>query len=558
MQFLYDSAAQIDDTLSSASLVISACPKFVVRAMFLCKDGVSFYDCTVGEIYSWLLELPVLWRIVIALVMCLQVYMMATTTRRDIKTKEVKPSAVFTSLRRAISPDVLEYLSGCDICNCPEESLESMTFNRCVDHKGVEGHVYYEGYHHATTCNIPLRTVYPRRCTESMMRQPAGEELRRFMQAFRTVNARVFDDLRVNLQRHDRNTKCTASRVFARCIAEDRHFADCSTQIHFGTAVPEKHIKWHVDAPNSALHMGLSLRGDRIFHDRIGSAPSAQTVGDVYVGCPATFRHGVEYTESTWDTRMIAVQSRILLNPEEMKITEFGPDNDFERCMCEVIVPHMKENGDRIVMPSMADIRTVELPSAPATVWFRESALDKCRSANATNCSILERSNMQSPSSLPATLLATLRHSNAQLFTILTDPDEHREIIVKGREAASQLLEAVSLPRMMRAMFSVIAPYLDEIVGYDGIHAFRPVPYTPEHSQRDSVEAIQQLLAESGESHDEWNMRFYVDTIRDIHRDGICEISDSMVIDIARAVTVFRLCDVCGNDNAAILIHEGI
>merc|ERR1712007_202950 len=95
-------------------------------------------------------------------------------------------------------------------------------------------------------------------------------------------------------------------------LKSGRAFADLSLQIHFGDGVGPEHLAWHTDAANSAVHMALSLRGSRNLWMKI--SPSSQSPakeriepqhpGDVYVGNPVSYVHGVEYPDAEWDGRV--------------------------------------------------------------------------------------------------------------------------------------------------------------------------------------------------------------------------------------------------------------
>eukprot|EP00658_Telonema_sp_P-2_P030424 TRINITY_DN22976_c0_g1_i2.p1 TRINITY_DN22976_c0_g1~~TRINITY_DN22976_c0_g1_i2.p1 ORF type:complete len:230 (+),score=48.02 TRINITY_DN22976_c0_g1_i2:85-774(+) len=191
-----------------------------------------------------------------------------------------------------------------------------------------------------------------------------GQELRVFLEAVRVVNAGLFGEMRERLEEQG----CPASQLFAQCIAEGRHLADCAIQVHWGDAVPAESVGWHTDAPNSAVHMAISVFGKRVLHAELAGSEvaidaaekraDAQTAGDVYVACPATFSHGVEYMAGEWSDRMVAIQCRFLLSFEEMTSILLHPDCSFERTMMEVIGPFMQ--GRQLILPDMEALQDAE------------------------------------------------------------------------------------------------------------------------------------------------------------------------------------------------------
>ena len=90
--------------------------------------------------------------------------------------------------------------------------------------------------------------------------------------------------------------------------------------MHYGDNEPGV---WHTDAPNSLLHMALSIRGTRTLLSRVYAQQSTrnpsddtpavrslrQAPGDVYVSTPASFAHAVEYSgAATHGERILAIQ----------------------------------------------------------------------------------------------------------------------------------------------------------------------------------------------------------------------------------------------------------
>merc|ERR1712154_569985 len=127
----------------------------------------------------------------------------------------------------------------------------------------------------------------------------------------------------------------TNAAALASVLERQMHFADLSIQVHWGDEVPGDCVAWHLDAPNSFLHLAVGLSGKRSLHARrslqngriskncmVGSADEREIIpmeeGDAYLSVPCCFPHAVEYRSCTWEDRMVAVQIRLLLSEEEL------------------------------------------------------------------------------------------------------------------------------------------------------------------------------------------------------------------------------------------------
>lgn len=183
-----------------------------------------------------------------------------------------------------------------------------------------------QGYFHSLVVDTgggptPFASINPRIGVD-MAKPAAPRALRAFYEAMRRKNTAHL---------------CTAlegegQSKFAHLLRElmekGRAFADLAIQIHAGTAVPEEHVNWHVDASNSILHLALAIQGSRALHSMRSKTPTAeqeevvewQQPGDIYISSPAFFRHGVQYPQAyRWSKRCIAIQSRFLYNQAEFR-----------------------------------------------------------------------------------------------------------------------------------------------------------------------------------------------------------------------------------------------
>jgi len=94
-------------------------------------------------------------------------------------------------------------------------------------------------------------------------------------------------------------------------------------------------VAWHIDAPNSFLHLALGLSGKRALHARrnvvqgrvrqnclVGHEDEREVLwqnqGEAYLSAPCCFPHAVEYPSVSWENRIVAVQVRLLLSEDEL------------------------------------------------------------------------------------------------------------------------------------------------------------------------------------------------------------------------------------------------
>ena len=141
------------------------------------------------------------------------------------------------------------------------------------------------------------------------------------------------------------------------------HFADLAVQVHFGDEVDAGHAAWHKDAINSSLHMALSLGGNRALHTKHVTNPADKSIakhvhwqqpGSVYVSSPYLFGHAVQYEQCTWDTRIIAVQCRFLMQLEDLRQLSFAGEDALAETLASVMSTH------RIRVPDLEMVKAVE------------------------------------------------------------------------------------------------------------------------------------------------------------------------------------------------------
>lgn len=241
----------------------------------------------------------------------------------------------FVMIRSKLGPQVYSRFLDSPLFSCPQSELESYHLHSAVDYpKSKATHTYYEGYFHSLKTSDPIFSRNPRSGKE-FQKPAAGDFIRAFYEAFRRVNAQVFDRLRLDLNtsaisRHPRDPEEDICGILAKWIGDGLHFGDLSVQLHFGSAIRGDELFWHSDAENSLLHLGISIRGTRILHSKRASTESGdvfdileqQNPGDVYLSSSTLVNHAPEYPAvlvQHWDDRIIAVQARLLYTSLALK-----------------------------------------------------------------------------------------------------------------------------------------------------------------------------------------------------------------------------------------------
>eukprot|EP01060_Flectonema_neradi_P012470 TRINITY_DN19283_c0_g1_i1.p1 TRINITY_DN19283_c0_g1~~TRINITY_DN19283_c0_g1_i1.p1 ORF type:complete len:324 (+),score=40.35 TRINITY_DN19283_c0_g1_i1:73-972(+) len=225
-----------------------------------------------------------------------------------------------------ISRDVLLFLqSAPEVTLAEKELIEGKKgFESCVDHPRVPNHVYFEGYFHSKKgVSETFRCVHPRRGFD--FQKPAiSPKLKAFIQAFRDVNSVWIKDLELSMLKFGESSR--GQNEFTAELVRDRIVSDLAVQVHYGDEIDKQNVGWHVDAPNSLLHLAISIKGERYLHSITCNPETAesvnnrdhQTEGDIYITTPSIMRHGVEYPACNFDNRIIAIQCRFLLTEGEL------------------------------------------------------------------------------------------------------------------------------------------------------------------------------------------------------------------------------------------------
>ena len=157
------------------------------------------------------------------------------------------------------------------------------------------------------------------------------------------------------------------ARILRALISDGRLFADVNVQLHSGATVPLPDVYWHVDKPNSAVHLGISLFGHRRLHVQCRGTcnvtETEQVAGTIYLSSPAAFVHGVEYPYfrgGTLARSILAIQARILM-PNRSAVARLdeavrngGGIDAFSRLATALQGMHT------LKLPSLSELRAVE------------------------------------------------------------------------------------------------------------------------------------------------------------------------------------------------------
>jgi len=245
------------------------------------------------------------------------------------------------------------------------EEFKNAGWEEHVDHPTCPGHKYREGYFHAiaNSYKADIDSIHPR-YGHQLLRQSAPGPIFGFCEAFRRANADLFNGLREELMAFP------TARALGHLLDDQMHFADLSIQVHWGDEVES----WHIDAPNSFLHLALGLSGKRALHTRrlfksgrvdqnclVGVDDEREVMwqneGGAYLASPCCFPHAVEYPSCDWENRVVAVQMRLLLTEDEL----FGLlDMDPHGGTAAIVFRHLAAKcSEGLRMPSLEEVECV-------------------------------------------------------------------------------------------------------------------------------------------------------------------------------------------------------
>ena len=147
---------------------------------------------------------------------------MATAGRLKEAFGESACGRVPVSFRQSeIFNDLLRYLQQASIFQAKGEDELHNPFTRCVDHPGVPGHVYYEGYFHSSwKVDGPFKSINPRRGAE-MDKPCAPIELLAFCECIRRCNMALTNEILASLE----NNQSPQARMLCSLLERNQHFA---------------------------------------------------------------------------------------------------------------------------------------------------------------------------------------------------------------------------------------------------------------------------------------------------------------------------------------------
>lgn len=202
----------------------------------------------------------------------------------------------------------------------------------------------YEGYFHTKNqIDKPITSMHPRYGSE-MQKPRAPLRITKFINSFQKLNSKWIETI-IN--------QLPENHVMRELYKRNCIFSDISVQIHYGEAVREENIAWHRDGPNSAFHVGLSIKNKRALYVRSKETKDSEyqnfgTVlepGDVYFSTPGSVLHGVEYPEvKSYAEKIIAVQCRVLLALEDDSEEITNLQKKFFSCTDWEVVAHAISN----------------------------------------------------------------------------------------------------------------------------------------------------------------------------------------------------------------------
>lgn len=269
-----------------------------------------------------------------------------------------------------LSPAIILFLFQ-DFVELTEEDLTKSKQFLKHEGKNHEHHIYYEGNFQAISDTV-TEGLSPRFGVNEL-KDPVPKNLKIFLQKFKEINAKTIHKIKRNLNKKD----SIVCHVIADWFNRGWEFSDVSVQILYKNSTPDSSVKevdiddtidlmnkdsyinWHFDEPNSLLHMAITIAGHRILHIKEGSRSLSYSLipGDVYISSPATFIHGVEYSDKDWDNRVIAIQCRFFLMIDDwIMIKELIQEKGSKKVLYDFFRETI--NIEDFVMPTILDLTT--------------------------------------------------------------------------------------------------------------------------------------------------------------------------------------------------------
>ncbi|KAL6076429.1 hypothetical protein QOT17_002968 [Balamuthia mandrillaris] len=194
---------------------------------------------------------------------------------------------------------------------------------------------------------------------------PASLAICAFVDALREVNHEFLEELQKCLLEDGEGLLPEA--LVKRFV--DGVWRNIAVQYHFSGASRSTEQTLHLDHVNSALHMAVTLHGQRAVAFARPSASEAETSlgfsllelamnkGDVYLTSPTAILHGISVGQRSKEDRSVALQLRTLLSVEDANQLAYGKQGQLrcllgsvlktlDRCQTLVRVPTLQEWDD--------------------------------------------------------------------------------------------------------------------------------------------------------------------------------------------------------------------
>ena len=240
--------------------------------------------------------------------------------------------------------------------------------------KRVKIPVYiYEGYFHSlpTADKFFSRNPNPKIAID-FMKPAAGSFIRAFYEAFRRINSAIFGKLTSDLAnsaltRLPNHSERDICYQLSQWIERGYIFGDLSIQIHYGKGNDETFASaWHTDAVNSLLHLAVTLRGTRVLHSKrrnttvgpVDEILEPITAGDVYLSSSALMLHAPKFSDTNYDSRVIAIHARILYTTEQLNAFYAALTDESWECLTSILAQNLATADLKI--PNLRQIEQVE------------------------------------------------------------------------------------------------------------------------------------------------------------------------------------------------------
>jgi len=233
----------------------------------------------------------------------------------------------------------------------------------------------YEGYYHSCITSLTIWSRNPNPTIAKDFDKPAADTwIRSYFESFRRVNAGLFIKLRNDLinsaiTRIPNNPDSDICYGFSKWIDKGYIAGDVSIQIHYGKNNDDnfnRGIAWHTDALNSLLHLAITIRGNRVLHSYRSNTSTSQPVevlepqgpGSIYLSSSALMKHAPKFSDTKYDTRVIAIHARILYTTNDMNSFTKNITDSGWTAITTIIANTL--STQRIAFPSLKQIQLVE------------------------------------------------------------------------------------------------------------------------------------------------------------------------------------------------------